>query len=71
MQKCYQSKILPSSLEGAIMILKLIFFQDRIYPELQKFLATSDVPSLAVDKDAQWEKLIAKAACIRDICRQR
>uniref|UniRef100_A0A8B9CID0 Focadhesin n=1 Tax=Anser brachyrhynchus TaxID=132585 RepID=A0A8B9CID0_9AVES len=45
--------------------------QDRIYPELQKFLATSDVPSLAVDKDAQWEKLIAKAACIRDICRQR
>ncbi|XP_074993975.1 focadhesin isoform X6 [Calonectris borealis] len=45
--------------------------QDRIYPELQKFLAMSDVPSLSVDKDAQWEKLIAKAACIRDICRQR
>ncbi|XP_075383048.1 focadhesin [Mycteria americana] len=45
--------------------------QDRIYPELQKFLAMSDMPSLSVDKDAQWEKLIAKAACIRDICRQR
>uniref|UniRef100_A0A669Q9U6 Focadhesin n=1 Tax=Phasianus colchicus TaxID=9054 RepID=A0A669Q9U6_PHACC len=45
--------------------------QDRIYPELQKFLATSDVPSLTVDKDAQWEKVIAKAACIRDICKQR
>ncbi|NWR10820.1 FOCAD protein, partial [Paradoxornis webbianus] len=45
--------------------------QDRIYPELQKFLAMSDVPSLSVDKDAQWEKLIAKAACIRDICRLR
>nr|XP_009940730.1 PREDICTED: focadhesin [Opisthocomus hoazin] len=45
--------------------------QDRIYPELQKFLAMFDVPSLSVDKDAQWEKLIAKAACIRDICRQR
>ncbi|KAM6303677.1 focadhesin isoform 4-T4 [Podargus strigoides] len=45
--------------------------QDRIYPELQKFLATSDMPSLSADKDAQWEKLIAKAACIRDICRQR
>ncbi|XP_061874504.1 focadhesin [Colius striatus] len=45
--------------------------QDRIYPELQKFLATSDTPSLSVDKDAQWEKLIAKAACIRDICKQR
>ncbi|NXG65496.1 FOCAD protein, partial [Hemiprocne comata] len=45
--------------------------QDRIYPELQKFLAMSDMPSLSVDKDAQWEWLIAKAACIRDICRQR
>ncbi|NXB71749.1 FOCAD protein, partial [Donacobius atricapilla] len=45
--------------------------QDRIYPELQKFLVMSDVPSLSVDKDAQWEKLIAKAACIRDICRLR
>ncbi|KAM9262979.1 focadhesin isoform 1-T2 [Morus bassanus] len=45
--------------------------QDRIYPELQKFLAMSDMPYLSVDKDAQWEKLIAKAACIRDICRQR
>ncbi|XP_068278531.1 focadhesin isoform X2 [Nyctibius grandis] len=45
--------------------------QDRIYPELQKFLVMSDTPSLSVDKDAQWEKLIAKAACIRDICRER
>ncbi|XP_063176003.1 focadhesin [Chroicocephalus ridibundus] len=45
--------------------------QDRIYPELQKFLGMSDMPSLSVDKDAQWEKLIAKAACIRDICKQR
>ncbi|XP_056369697.1 focadhesin [Oenanthe melanoleuca] len=45
--------------------------QDRIYPELQKFLAMSDMPSVSVDKDAQWEKLIAKAACIRDVCRLR
>ncbi|XP_037979583.1 focadhesin isoform X2 [Motacilla alba alba] len=45
--------------------------QDRIYPELQKFLAMSDMSSVSVDKDAQWEKLIAKAACIRDICRLR
>ncbi|XP_074877858.1 focadhesin isoform X2 [Buteo buteo] len=45
--------------------------KDRIYPELQKFLAMSDMPSLSVDKDTQWEKIIAKAACIRDICRQR
>ncbi|NWR77314.1 FOCAD protein, partial [Centropus unirufus] len=45
--------------------------QDRIYPELQKFLAMSDLPALSVDKDTQWEKVIAKAACIRDICRKR
>ncbi|XP_054665366.1 focadhesin isoform X2 [Grus americana] len=45
--------------------------QDRIYPELQKFLAMSNMPSLSLDKDAQWENMIAKAACIRDICSQR
>ncbi|XP_036593976.1 focadhesin [Trichosurus vulpecula] len=45
--------------------------QDRVYPELQRFMALSDVPSLSVGKETQWEKLIAKAASIRDICRQR
>uniref|UniRef100_A0A4X2KVD1 Focadhesin n=1 Tax=Vombatus ursinus TaxID=29139 RepID=A0A4X2KVD1_VOMUR len=45
--------------------------QDRVYPELQRFMALSDVPSLSVGKEIQWEKLIAKAASIRDICRQR
>ncbi|XP_037654619.1 focadhesin [Choloepus didactylus] len=45
--------------------------QDRVYPELQRFMAMSDVPSLSVDKEVQWEKLIAKAASIRDICKQR
>ncbi|XP_006034647.1 focadhesin isoform X2 [Alligator sinensis] len=45
--------------------------QDRVYPELQRFMAMSDMPSLSVGKDIQWEKLIAKAASIRDICRQR
>ncbi|GAB0204435.1 focadhesin [Grus japonensis] len=45
--------------------------QDRIYPELQKFLAMSNMPSLSLDKDAQWENMIAKAACIRDICSLR
>lgn len=45
--------------------------QDRVYPELQRFMAMSDVPSLSVGKEVQWEKLIAKAASIRDICRQR
>ncbi|XP_012876282.1 PREDICTED: focadhesin isoform X1 [Dipodomys ordii] len=45
--------------------------QDRVYPELQRFMAMSDMPSLSVSKELQWEKLIAKAASIRDICKQR
>ncbi|KAJ7335439.1 hypothetical protein JRQ81_013380 [Phrynocephalus forsythii] len=45
--------------------------QDRVYPELQRFMAMSDVASLSVGKDTQWEKLMAKAASIRDICKQR
>ncbi|XP_016060960.1 PREDICTED: focadhesin [Miniopterus natalensis] len=45
--------------------------QDRVYPELQRFMAMSDVPSLSAGKEVQWEKLIAKAASIRDICKQR
>ncbi|KAM6170527.1 focadhesin isoform 2-T2 [Rhynchocyon petersi] len=45
--------------------------QDRVYPELQRFMAMSDMPSLSVGKEVQWEKLIAKAASIRDVCKQR
>ncbi|XP_024907153.1 focadhesin isoform X2 [Pteropus alecto] len=45
--------------------------QDRVYPELQRFMAMSDVPSLSAGKEVQWEKLIAKAASIRDICKRR
>uniref|UniRef100_A0A8D0BRD5 Focadhesin n=1 Tax=Salvator merianae TaxID=96440 RepID=A0A8D0BRD5_SALMN len=45
--------------------------QDRVYPELQRFMALSDMASLSVSKDVQWEKVIAKAASIRDICKQR
>uniref|UniRef100_A0A8C3I2T7 Focadhesin n=1 Tax=Chrysemys picta bellii TaxID=8478 RepID=A0A8C3I2T7_CHRPI len=45
--------------------------QDRVYPELQTFMAMSNMPSLSIGKDTVWEKVIAKAASIRDICRQR
>ncbi|CAK6434056.1 unnamed protein product [Pipistrellus nathusii] len=45
--------------------------QDRVYPELQRFMAMSWAPSLSASKEVQWEKLIAKAASIRDICKQR
>uniref|UniRef100_A0A6I8R488 Focadhesin n=1 Tax=Xenopus tropicalis TaxID=8364 RepID=A0A6I8R488_XENTR len=45
--------------------------QDRIYPELQKMMALCDTQSLATGKDTLWEKMLAKAATVRDICRQR
>ncbi|KAF7244676.1 Focadhesin [Varanus komodoensis] len=45
--------------------------QDRVYPELQRFMTMSDLASFSVSKDTQWEKVIAKAASIRDICKQR
>ncbi|XP_053321855.1 focadhesin [Spea bombifrons] len=45
--------------------------QDRVYPELQKWIAMTDTHSLSAGKETQWEKTVAKAATIRDICRQR
>ncbi|KAM9329744.1 focadhesin [Gastrophryne carolinensis] len=45
--------------------------QDRVYPELQKLIAVVDSQCLTTGKDTMWEKTIAKAATIRDICRQR
>nr|DBA28163.1 TPA: hypothetical protein GDO54_008565 [Pyxicephalus adspersus] len=45
--------------------------QDRVYPELQKLIAVADSQSLSTGKETQWEKTVAKAATIRDICRQR
>ncbi|XP_067839406.1 focadhesin [Heptranchias perlo] len=45
--------------------------QDRVYPELQKFMALVDMPSVSLAKEDQWEQMIAKAASIRDICKKR
>ncbi|XP_018420967.1 PREDICTED: focadhesin [Nanorana parkeri] len=45
--------------------------QDRVYPELQKLIAAADSQCLSTGKETQWEKTVAKAATIRDICRQR
>nr|XP_033775395.1 focadhesin isoform X2 [Geotrypetes seraphini] len=45
--------------------------QDRVYSELQRFMAISDMSSQLVGREVLWEKTIAKAASIRDICRQR
>ncbi|XP_043953730.1 focadhesin isoform X1 [Gambusia affinis] len=44
--------------------------QDRVYPELQHLLGQQD-NRLVVGKDTQWEQMVARAACLRDICRER
>ncbi|XP_054914412.1 focadhesin isoform X2 [Poeciliopsis prolifica] len=44
--------------------------QDRVYPELQRLLGQQDA-RLVVGKDTQWEQMVARAACLRDICRER
>ncbi|KAM7365969.1 hypothetical protein PAMP_015444 [Pampus punctatissimus] len=44
--------------------------QDRVYPELQRMLAQQD-SRVVVGRDVQWEQILARAACIRDICRER
>uniref|UniRef100_A0A8C4SN13 Focadhesin n=1 Tax=Erpetoichthys calabaricus TaxID=27687 RepID=A0A8C4SN13_ERPCA len=45
--------------------------QDRVYPELQKFMGILEKQSASMAKENQWEQIVAKAACIRDICKER
>lgn len=44
--------------------------KDRVYPELQRLLGQQD-SRVVVGRDAQWEQILARAACLRDICRER
>ncbi|KAF7653336.1 hypothetical protein LDENG_00084210, partial [Lucifuga dentata] len=44
--------------------------QDRVYPELQRLLGQQD-SRVMVGKDTQWEQILARAACLRDVCRER
>lgn len=44
--------------------------QDRIYPELQRLLGQQD-SRVVVGRDVQWQHILARAACVRDICRER
>ncbi|AWO95702.1 putative focadhesin isoform 2 [Scophthalmus maximus] len=44
--------------------------QDRVYPELQRLLSQQD-NRVVVGRDSQWEQILARAACLRDICRER
>ncbi|XP_077445781.1 focadhesin isoform X2 [Stigmatopora argus] len=44
--------------------------QDRVYPELQRLLTQPD-NRVVTGRDAQWEQVLSRAACLRDICRER
>ncbi|XP_030636113.1 focadhesin [Chanos chanos] len=45
--------------------------EDRVYPDLQKLMAVLEKSSTVVGKETQWEQILARAACVRDICRER
>ncbi|XP_046905303.1 focadhesin isoform X1 [Hypomesus transpacificus] len=45
--------------------------QDRVYPELQRLMGQLDKTSGLVGKEDQWEQVLARATCIRDICKER
>ncbi|XP_061524967.1 focadhesin isoform X1 [Phycodurus eques] len=44
--------------------------QDRVYPELQRLLAQQDNRAV-MGRETQWEQVLGRAACLRDICRER
>ncbi|KAK7910251.1 hypothetical protein WMY93_014935 [Mugilogobius chulae] len=44
--------------------------QDRVYPDLQRLLSQQD-NRVVLGRDAQWEQLLSRAACLRDICTER
>lgn len=44
--------------------------KDRVYPELQRLMSQQD-SRVVLGRDAQWEQILARAACVRDICRER
>ncbi|KAL0970352.1 hypothetical protein UPYG_G00240840 [Umbra pygmaea] len=45
--------------------------QDRVYPDLQKLMSQLEKSSGVLGKESQWEQILARAACVRDICRER
>lgn len=42
-----------------------------MYPDVQKLMALLEKSSVVVGKEVQWEQILARAACVRDICRER
>uniref|UniRef100_A0A8C2EJ14 Focadhesin n=1 Tax=Cyprinus carpio TaxID=7962 RepID=A0A8C2EJ14_CYPCA len=56
----------------ALRLLALLWIkQDRVYPDLQRLMSQFEKSSVVLGKDTQWEQILARAACIRDICRER
>ncbi|XP_067301442.1 focadhesin isoform X2 [Pseudorasbora parva] len=56
----------------ALRLLTLLWKkQDRVYPDLQRLMSHLEKSSVVIGKDTQWEQILARAACIRDICRER
>uniref|UniRef100_A0A8C1KQP6 Focadhesin n=1 Tax=Cyprinus carpio TaxID=7962 RepID=A0A8C1KQP6_CYPCA len=56
----------------ALRLLALLWKkQDRVYPDLQRLMSQFEKSSVVLGKDTQWEQILARAACIRDICRER
>ncbi|KAF3836782.1 hypothetical protein F7725_004246 [Dissostichus mawsoni] len=44
--------------------------KDRVYPDLQRLLGQQDGRT-GVGRDVQWDQILSRAACLRDICRER
>ncbi|XP_034020225.1 focadhesin isoform X1 [Thalassophryne amazonica] len=59
-------------LRPVVMRLMTTFWkkQARVYPDLQRLLAQPDC-GVTLGRESRWEQILARAACIRDICRQR
>ncbi|CAM4516532.1 unnamed protein product [Leuciscus chuanchicus] len=56
----------------ALRLLTLLWKkQDRVYPDLQRLMSQLEKSSVVIGKDTQWEQILARAACVRDICRER
>ncbi|XP_055052294.2 focadhesin [Misgurnus anguillicaudatus] len=61
-------KLRPVALRLLVLLWKK---QDRVYPDLQKLMSQLERSSVVMGKDTQWEQILARAACVRDICRVR
>lgn len=62
------SRLRPVALQLLTLLWKK---QDRVYPDLQRLMSQLEKSSVVIGKDTQWEQILSRAACVRDICRER